>query len=63
MPLAGNALPWIGQLMEEGQTQEEWKGIGYSPKADTQATWEAFRAASNDFFDRKQVYFIVLQII
>lgn len=26
IPLAGNIIPWIGNFIKKGQTQEEWKG-------------------------------------
>lgn len=39
--------------------QKEWKTIGFSSKKETKVVWEEFRAACNDFFDRKKAFFSV----
>jgi aspartate-semialdehyde dehydrogenase len=32
VPLAGSVIPWIDKEMPEGQTKEEWKGMGETNK-------------------------------
>lgn len=37
--------------------QEEWKGIGHAPKAEGDAVWKRFRAACDQFFERRKAHF------
>jgi hypothetical protein len=37
--------------------QEEWKAVGPTPKADSDAVWTRFRAACDRFFERKKAHF------
>ena len=37
--------------------QEEWKTIGFGPKAENDKVWAMFRGECNSFFDKKKVFY------
>jgi hypothetical protein len=37
--------------------QEEWKKIGFGPRKENEDVWKEFRAACDDFFAKKKIFF------
>jgi len=52
---------WNNNTKKIIAVQEEWKSAGFSPKEETQAVWEEFRALCDVFFDKKKAHFSKLQ--
>lgn len=37
--------------------QQEWKGLGFAPKAENEKVWKEFRNLCDDFFNKKKEFF------
>ncbi len=52
-----DSTDWKRTTNELINLQKEWKKIGPVPKKDSDAIWKRFRAACNEFFERKANHF------
>ncbi len=52
-----DSTDWKRTTIELINLQKEWKKIGPVPKKDSDIIWKRFRAACNEFFDRKTKHF------
>ncbi len=52
-----DSTDWKRTTTELINLQKEWKKIGPVPKKDSDAIWKRFRAACNEFFERKANHF------
>lgn len=52
-----NGKDWEQHTKEIIAIQQEWKTIGFAPKKDNETIFQRFRAACDDFFNRKNEYF------
>src|SRR5262249_43969830 len=48
-----DSTDWEATATAIKQLQAEWKGIGASPRGQSEALWQRFRAACDRFFDRR----------
>lgn len=48
---------WNDKTQNVLDLQNEWKKIGFVPKAHNERVWKEFRTACNTFFDRKRKFF------
>ncbi len=51
--VASEEIDWREAMETVKEAQSSWKAIGAVPKAQSEAVWTRFRAASNAFFERK----------
>lgn len=56
-----DSTDWKRTTIELINLQKEWKKIGPVSKKDSDAVWKRFRAACNDFFERKAKHFNSLE--
>lgn len=52
-----NSEDWAEGAKTVRQLQEDWKKIGFVPKADSEQIWHRFRVACDSFFERKRKHF------
>lgn len=51
-----NPRDWNAMTEKILALQEEWKTIGFAPRKDNTKVWERFRAANDNFFQRKREF-------
>lgn len=52
-----DSTDWKKTTNELIQIQKEWKGIGPVPRKHSDLIWKRFRAACNEFFEKKSTFF------
>jgi hypothetical protein len=48
---------WVSQTAVANELMDKWKEIGMVPLKYKESLWEEFRAARNDFFNKKNIFF------